>query len=255
MKKHMTQHVLRIGLMLSWLIGAALIVLSSTARADHVPPGILVIHFNTPPDYMQRPAGQDQYTTGDIKDAMQLAMIGDAEAQSNLGVMLASRGNYKEAAYWEQKAANSGLDTAAYNLGTLYFNGQGFQQDYAKAHEYFAQAAARGNKYAEFQLGMTYFTGQGVEKAPAQEIYWYKKAARQGLPAAAYNLGVIYNNGDEVPQDYVQAYAWMLLAQKGGLDAKDALATIATNLSASQIQAAEKMSHNLAFEPQPDMRK
>ncbi|MGH8283722.1 MAG: tetratricopeptide repeat protein [Gammaproteobacteria bacterium] len=253
MTHYMTQQIHRIGLVLPWVIGAALIALAFTARADRLPPGIQVIHIHTPA-YLDRPPGSGPYSRADIADATELAKLGDAQAQANLGIMLASRGEYQQAAYWYKQASDAGIDTAMYNMGTLYFNGHGVSQDYAKAHQWFERAAKRHNKYAEFQLGITYFTGQGVQKDPAQEMYWYKKAARQGLPAAAYNLGVIYNNGDEAPQSYVQAYAWMLLAQKGGLDAKDALATIATNLSPAQIQAAEKMSHDLAFDPQPGIR-
>ncbi|MGA9854880.1 MAG: tetratricopeptide repeat protein [Gammaproteobacteria bacterium] len=187
---------------------------------------------------------------------MQLAKIGDAEAQSNLGVMYASRGEYEKAAYWYKQAAIAGLDTAAYNLGTLYFNGQGFPQDYAKAHPWFEEAASRGNKYAQFQLGMTYFTGQGVDKDPAKETYWYQKAARQGLPAAQYNLAVNYYNGEGTTQDKVKAYAWMLSAQKGGLgaDTQSALTIMARDMTPEQIQSAEKLSHSLSSDPWSDTR-
>ena len=237
------------------LLGALLFAAGAPGRADHLPPGILVIHFRTPPDYMQKPAGSGPYTKQDIQEAMQLAKIGDAEAQSNLGVMLASRGEYAKAAYWEEQAANAGLDTAAYNLGTLYFNGEGFPKDYVTAHHWFMQSADRGNMYAEFQLAMTYNTGQGVQKDPAKEIYWYEKAARQGLSPAQYNLAVIYHNGDETARDDVKAYAWMLLAKKGGLDAGDALKIISREMSPAQIQEAEKLSRNLAAAPVQDMRK
>lgn len=243
-----------IKLMLPWAIGLTLIATGGMATADHVPPGILVIHFRTPPDYMERPAGSGPYSQQEIQEAMHLAKIGDAEAESNLGVMLASRGEYQRAAYWEKQAADSGLDTAAYNLGTMYFNGKGFPQDYAKAHQWFEKAAKRRNKYAEFQLAMTYDTGQGVTKDPSRVIYWYTKAARQGLPAAQYNLAVIYHNGIKVAQDDVKAYAWMLLAQKGGLDARDVLTTISQGMTPAQIQSAAKLSHSLSSESLIDFR-
>jgi uncharacterized protein len=248
MRNPMTLLIRRIRSVLPWIIGSAFIVIGNTAMADHTPPGVLVIHFRIPPDYMEKPAGSGPYSQKDIESAMQLAKIGDAEAQSNLGVMYASRGEYEKAAYWYKQAANAGLDTAAYNLGTLYFNGQGFPQDYAKAHPWFEEAASRGNKYAEFQLGMTYFTGQGVEKDPAKETYWYEKAAKQGLPAAQYNLAVNYYNGEGTPQDKVKAYAWMLLAKKGGLgsDSQEALTIMAKSMTPEQIQSAEKLSRSLS---------
>lgn len=233
---------------LSWLIGAALLITFVSAQADRLPPGIQVIHVHKPA-YLDRPPGSGPYTQTDINDATELAKLGDAEAQANLGIMLQSRKEYQQAAYWYNQAAQAGIDTAMYNLGTLYFNGEGFPQDYAQAHKWFQLAAKRNNKYAEFQLGMTYYTGQGVERDPAKEMSWYEKAARHGLPAAQYNLAVIYNNGEEVPQDYVRAYAWMLLAQKGGLDASGVLSTIAENLSPDQIKQAEKLSTTLQGDP------
>jgi uncharacterized protein len=256
MKNPMTLLIRRIRSALPWIIGSAFIASGGTAMADHLPPGIQVIHFRVPPDYMEKPAGSSSYTQQDINSALQLAKLGDAEAQSNLGVMYASRGEYDKAAYWYKQAATAGLDTAAFNLGTLYFNGQGFPQDYARAHPWFEEAATRGNKYAEFQLGMTYFTGQGVEKDATKETYWYEKAARQGLPAAQYNLAVNYYNGEGVQQDKIKAYAWMLLAQKGGLnaDSQEALSIMAKNMTPDQIQSAENLSHSLSSGAWPDMR-
>jgi uncharacterized protein len=256
MKITMTRLVESIRPMLPWIIGSVLIAAGGIARADLTPPGIQIIHFRLPPDYMERPSNNAPYTQQNIQSALQLAKLGDVEAESNLGVMYASRGEYDKAAYWYKQAANAGLDTAAFNLGTLYFNGQGFQKDYVQAHRWFEEAASRGNKYAEFQLGMTYFTGQGVDKDPTKETYWYEKAARQGLPAAQYNLAVNYYNGEGTSQDKVKAYAWMLLAHKGGLDtdSQDALAIMAKNMTPEQIQSAEKLSHSLSSDAWPDMR-
>ena len=162
---------------------------------------------------MDRTPGQKVYTDADIEQASELAKLGDAEAEANLGVMLTTRGKYQQAASWYKRAADVGLSAAAYNLGTLYYNGQGFQQDYAQALHWFEAAAKRNDAYAEFQLGMMDDLGRGVEANPEQEMYWYTKAARQGLSAAQYNLAVIYHNAEGVQQDDVKAYAWLLLAR------------------------------------------
>lgn len=214
MKRQLSPRIHGIGQAIPWILGLVLAASAIAALADHLPPGIQVIHVHTPP-YLERPPGSGPYSMQDIEDAGELAKLGDAQAQANLGIMYASRGDYQNAAYWYKQAALGGVATAAYNLGALYFNGQGFAKNYVKAHEWFRLAARRGNRYAEFQLGMTYYTGQGVPKKPAREIYWYRKAAHQGLPAAEYNLAVIYHNGNEAPQNDVRAYAWMLLAAKG----------------------------------------
>lgn len=215
------------------------------ARADRLPPGIQVIHVHTPP-YLDRPPGAGPYSDADIADATELAKLGDAEAEANLGIMLQSRGKYRQAAFWYKQAANAGIGNAAYNLGTLYFNGEGFQKDYAKAYQWFRRAAERDNPYAEFQLGLMHYTGQGVSKDPAQELKWYLRAARHGLAAAQYNLAVMHHDGQGVPKDDVQAYAWMLLAEKGGLAAaSDALTILAQNLTSQQIEAAQALSRKL----------
>ena len=95
--------------LLPWLLGAAFVVASATAaHADHLPPGVQVIHMHQPP-YLDRPPGSGPYSQSDINDAMGLAKIGDAEAQANLGIMLQTRGDYKQAAYWYQQAARAGV--------------------------------------------------------------------------------------------------------------------------------------------------
>ena len=53
--------------------------------------------------------------------------------------------DYTEAMNWYQKAAEQGLAYAQYNLGNMYYNGQGVRQNYTKAKEYFGLAC--DNKY------------------------------------------------------------------------------------------------------------
>lgn len=228
----------------AWALGTLLLAAAPLAFADHVPPGVQVIHFRTPA-YVDKLGTGTTFSKQDVDQAMELAKLGDAEAQANVGVMLTSQGNYKEAANWFRQAADSGIASAAYNLGTLYFNGQGFSQDFDQARMWFETAAKRNDPYAQFQLGLMYFSGKGEPQDAGKEFYWYDKAARQGLPAAAYNLAVMYNNGEGVDPDYVKAYAWLLVAQRGGLDIAEAKEAIASNLSADQMREAESLSRTL----------
>jgi tetratricopeptide (TPR) repeat protein len=227
------------------LFGLALMLTALPASAeDHLPPGVMVIHIR-PPAYVDKVPGNTTYTDEDIAQATELAKLGDAEAQANLGVMLTTRGKYADAALWYKRAANMGIATAAYNLGTLYYNGQGFPQDYATAKHWFEAAATRNDPYAEFQLGMMYGNAKGVEADPAAELRWYTKAAQQGLPAAQYNLAVMYHNAEGVDQDDVKAYAWLLLAQRGGVDVADAKSVITDGMTPEQLRAAEALSRSL----------
>lgn len=221
-----------------------------SAHADRLPPGVKIIHVRQPA-YMQKAPGQTVYTKDNLAAAEELAKVGDAEAQSNLGVMLASNGNYKEASYWYKQAALAGVSTAMYNLGVLYFNGQGVPQDYNIAHRWFDSAAKRGNAYAQLQLGLMSLTGQGMPKDPNQEFYWYMRAAQQGLPAAEFDLAVMYHNGDAVKRDDVRAYAWLLLAQKGGIDTSQALPIVAQSMSADDIAKAQRLSRSLLGDSMP----
>ncbi len=231
------------------LLGLALLAAAPLAAADdHLPPGVMVIHIR-PPAYVDKVPGNTTYTDQDIEQATELAKLGDAEAQANLGVMLTTRGKYLEAASWYKQAANAGIATAAYNLGTLYYNGQGFPQDYATARHWFETAAKRNDPYAEFQLGMMYGNGKGVDQDPNAELRWYLKAAEQGLSAAQYNLAVMYHNAEGVAQDDVKALAWLLLAQRSGVDVGEAKSVITDGMSPEQLQAAEKLSHELYVAP------
>jgi len=199
-----------------------------------------------PPAYVGKyPDAGTTYSDADIAQAEELAKLGDADVQVNLGVMLQGRGKFSQAAEWYQRAAALGVGTAAYDLGTLYYNGQGFPQDYATAKHWFEAAATRNDPYAEFQLGMMYGNAKGVEADPAAELRWYTKAAQQGLPAAQYNLAVMYHNAEGVDQDDVKAYAWLLLAQRGGVDVADAKSVITDGMTPEQLRAAEALSRSL----------
>ena len=232
----------------SLLLGLAalgLLLAAPLASADdHLPPGVKVIYIR-PPAYVDKVPGNTSYTDQDIDQATELAKLGDAEAQANLGVMLSTRGKYADAALWYRRAADMGIATAAYNLGTLYYNGQGFTQDYTQARHWFEEAAKRNDPYAEFQLGLMYGNGKGLDVDTASELRWYTKAAGQGLPAAQYNLAVMYHNAEGVPQDDVKAYAWLLLAQRGGVDVTEAKSVITDGMTPEQMRAAEALSRTL----------
>ncbi len=53
-------------------------------------------------------------------------------------------------------AAEQGDAAAQYNLGTLYFNGQGVPKNYAEAEKWFRLAANQGNAMAQTALNRLY---------------------------------------------------------------------------------------------------
>ena len=84
--------------------------------------------------------------------------------------------------------------------------------DYATALQEFKPLAERGDTWAQFNLGEMYFQGEGVPQDYAEAVRWYLRAAGQGLAEAQNNLGDMYHRGYGVPQDYVQAHMWFNLA-------------------------------------------
>ena len=117
----------------------------------------------------------------------------------------------------ETKAkAEAGDARAQYNLGLMYDNGEGVEQDFKEAIKWYQKAADQG--YAEWQcnLGVMYYEGKGVEQDFKEAIKWNQKAADQGYARAQNNLGVMYANGDGVEQNFVTGYAWWSIAATTG---------------------------------------
>ena len=60
----------------------------------------------------------------------------------------------------------------------MYKEGQGVEQNYIKAVEWFLKAAEQDNSDAQFNLGLIYQEGgKGIERNDAKAAEWYRKAA------------------------------------------------------------------------------
>ena len=76
--------------------------------------------------------------------------------------------------------------------------------------------AETGNSVAQFNLGSMYWSGEGVLIDHKQAVNWYRKAAEQGHANAQYNLGGMYEVGHGIQENLVTAYAWAKIAQANG---------------------------------------
>ncbi len=73
-------------------------------------------------------------------------------------------------------------------------------------------------------LGLLYEHGEGVEQSFVEAVDWYRKAAVQGYAPAQLCLGNMYHWGHGVRQDDEQAAKWYANAYENGLEeAKEAL--------------------------------
>jgi TPR repeat protein len=53
------------------------------------------------------------------------------------------------------------------------------------------EAAEQGDADAQYNLGLMYDNGEGVEQDKFEAVKWYKKAAEQGHAEAQNNLGIM----------------------------------------------------------------
>ena len=112
----------------------------------------------------------------------------------------------------------------------------------AKAFAETKGKAEAGDAIAQFNLGWMYDEGKGVEQDFKEAVKWYQKAADQGVADAQYKLGSRYYNGEGVPQDYVTAYAWYnIAAANGDTDAATWKDNTAKRLTPAQIAEAEEL--------------
>ena len=130
------------------------------------------------------------------------------------GVNAALAGDYDTAFREFTIAAGEGLDLAQYNLGILYFTGQGVEQDYEIAFRWTEAAALQGHPGAQLNLGSLYYFGNGVRQDRDKAVEWYAISARAGNGAAAYTLAAMLRDGDHVDRDPVLAHAWAAWAAR-----------------------------------------
>ncbi|MEH6626013.1 MAG: tetratricopeptide repeat protein [Motiliproteus sp.] len=69
---------------------------------------------------------------------------------------------------------------------------------------------------ALFNLGILYDQGLGVEEDINQAIYYYEQAARGGSRSAAYQLGLIYRHDKRIETNPRQAERWLTVAAHDG---------------------------------------
>lgn len=104
----------------------------------------------------------------------------------------------------------------AYARGIAYYKGDGVRQDFGVAASWFHQAADQGLATAQYELGSLYKIGKGVPRNLVAAANWYRKAADQGFSDAQFSLGFLYYQGSGVEKDLVQAKFWFQKAADQG---------------------------------------
>ena len=117
-----------------------------------------------------------------------------------------------------KKFAEQGDAVAQFDLGVMYYNGNGVPKDYTKASKYYTLAAEQGLSSAQYNLGLLHEHGKGIPKDYAKAALWYSFAAEQGEVKSQAKLGYLCFFGLGVPKDFVTAYMWLNLAASSGLE-------------------------------------
>lgn len=157
------------------------------------------------------------------------ARDGVGPAQRALGeVFLTSRqGTHRQQAVaWLQAAADQGDGMAAFDLGKVYFFGQGVAQDYVAARHWFGLASGDSGR-AAYYLGLIYRNAYGVAADPVQARQWFERAAGQGQTDAMFMLANSWRFGEGGAQDEAQALKLYRQAGEGEHEHPVALQTLA----------------------------
>jgi uncharacterized protein len=82
------------------------------------------------------------------------------------------------------RKAEAGDVDAQYNLGIIYYHGEGVPRNFEEALIWFHRAAEQNDADAQYNLGFMYGRGEGVKKDQNQSLSWFQKAAEQGHTGA-----------------------------------------------------------------------
>ena len=107
-------------------------------------------------------------------------------------------------------------------------------------------AAEHGDAEAQFNVGNLYYLGEGTHQDYAEAAKWYRLAAERGNALAQNNLGVMYDEGEAVPKDWVKAYAWLnLSAAQGKENAARGKDLLRPRMTAEQVAEGQKLAAEL----------
>ncbi len=136
------------------------------------------------------------------------AECGNCDAKRELGA-IALRTDPQKAYRLFVEAAQGDNFKAAYDLGVMFRDGTGVEQDDAEAFRWFELGARLGSVRSKNSLGMRYQNGQGVARDLKKAHELFIEADRQGDPDAGFNLATMYTVGLGVKPDERTAIRWL----------------------------------------------
>lgn len=175
-----------------------------------------------------------------------IAAADDAKIAFDAGMTAARAGDFEAARAAWAPLASAGHAAAQYNLGLMYQQGAGVEQNIAVALNLYRAAAEQDHGLAQYRVGQALQRGDGVVADPAAAVAWFARAAEFGVPGAAYELGYAHHEGEGVAPDLAEALRWFWIAARLGYP--DAIP--ARNYTERQVtpeQAAEALGAATAW--------
>ncbi len=87
---------------------------------------------------------------------------------------------------------------------------------YKTAFDIFKPLAEKEHAKAQFNLGQMYYNGQGVEQNYGEAFKWYKHAAKQGRAEGQFKLAKMYHEGKGVTEHNIYSHMWFSIAKTNG---------------------------------------
>ena len=123
------------------------------------------------------------------------------------------------------------------DIGYKYYQ----KGNYEKALKIWAVEAEEGNKEAFYNIGLLYFFGNGVEKNLPLAFEYCQKAAFMGSPRAQNNLAFMYIKGLGVEKSYIDSYVWASVAIEHGYNSQQIRDDARIHLTPAMLRDARKL--------------
>lgn len=104
------------------------------------------------------------------------------------------------------EAIGKGNADAMNDLGALYYDGRGCEQDFTKAVLYYQMAARNGSSRAQENLGYCYYYGRNMPADYEKAFRCFALGAFRGRLTSLYKIGDMYRNGYYVGKDPKEAF-------------------------------------------------
>ena len=131
-------------------------------------------------------------------------------------------------------------DVEAINLlgGQCYQGNLGLAKDIPRAIELWTEAAEHGSLVAHDQLGRVYYNGDGVEEDKPKGIHHFQQAAVKGHVESRHNLGVAEHDNRN---HQLAVQHWMISAKMGDHDSLSDIKIMFKEGHATKAQYAEAL--------------